>query len=356
MINTPWNGNTPQNISTKSKNKQLHYVEALEDYLPSSNDTTFSKTGQDTYISLETQSNAFSWHFRWLKNWISKTPPPWEKLAVISWICLFGNNTLTWLNETWDQVILTDPRKLPSKWQLIDILGNPNLSPYDIDYLCRIPKGVLEWMNPEMINSVSFHIPRVEYYLYYLDSPLLWPDLLNKYIEKIDLQSNYVSKAIKKRVPKSLQEKTQTIEPLAEIWAYIKQELAQSKKPSVQELSEKITDPFLKQYFQMNPPSSLKDIVNASYIAAYIQNMEQWFWLALENTNEMKILIQTDEAIKSLWCEVPWMIAWYIPSHSTFQEDEFNYFADIKSSVNLTKSIIWSYLKTTLTSNPTHEA
>ena len=171
-------------------------------------------------------------------------------------------------------------------------------------------------------------------------------------MSEIDQQYQYTTNAIKKRFDIETQNKVGVIELLEKLWTYIKEQVSQWSRPNLDDLLENLQNTFLQSYLEISPPRSMKDIVNASYIAAYIQNMEKWYGLAIENSEEMQILINTDKAIKWLCIDSPWMTAAYLTSNISYQEGEHNYFADVKNSIPLIKKTISSYMIDVLDTNP----
>jgi hypothetical protein len=255
-----------------------------------------------------------------------------EVQDVISGVCLFGASSVTVSAENGRKYHLVDPDEMETiDSPITEIEEKNDRHPYEIEAASRLT-GFLNFVNTKELN-VSFHVPRLEYWLYGLqlyEKGLMSNKLLQQWFSTVNKRSERMKDLLRENLPSNAKA-PDFIEPLSGIEHMLQKDMEEGESPlrrmvehlySKDEIWRKILDTSdtlalrekadaqrrrEKELPEKRPKYKLKSELNAfdltclSYVVAYAKKLDvsKGLLLALENPEEVKILEQAKQLIRT---------------------------------------------------------
>jgi len=284
---------------------------------------------------------------------------------VISGICLFGVSAVTAEADDGTMVYLANSngsfKNISTKFTKLHV--NRSVHPYEMETVLRLTSFLEAAMSHKDLR-ITFHIPRLEYWLYALplyEQGLIDKDLLQQWFSEVDQRARKMQNFLTKVAPNNAT--VAFVSPLSTIEGILSKGITRGEKNFTQRLLDQLaTDSYWQELFETSDSIAKKqqetrgkglqfkslaeystnDINYLSYVTAYAQTLDKsddGLLLAVENPEEVRILEQGTQLIRSKDDQKA-ILALYV--HPNFFVSEGNaiagrhelfFFTDEKSSV-----------------------
>lgn len=224
-------------------------------------------------------------------------------LNLVSGICLFGTSGASVIDKDGNKFSLTDPTEVDAiKSQVVKLDVHKNLHPYEVDSMLRLT-SFLGSFNPALQTELSFHFPRLEYWLYGLtlyEKGLMASKTLLEWFNEVNQRSVAMEAMVRKRVPGNIH--MGVISPLTGIEQLILEGVRAGKRG----IKDKIVSDLYKDdawsFLLGNRFTANVDLLQLnyqSYVYAYLEGLHKGNGLvvAVENPEETNIIENTKIAM-----------------------------------------------------------
>jgi hypothetical protein len=225
-------------------------------------------------------------------------------LNIVSGICLFGTSGASVIDKDGNKFSLTDPTEVDAiQTTIAKVEIHKGLHPYEADSILRLT-SFLGSLNSSIPAELSFHIPRLEYWLYGLslyEKGLMASDTLLNWFNEVNQRSIPMETMVRKRMPANV--RMNVVSPLEYVENLIV-EAVRSGTHGIQGNIIKILEASNSLWQSMLAVSSqaqtdLLELNYQSYVHAYLDVLRRGngLMVAVENPEEANILENAKKAI-----------------------------------------------------------
>lgn len=218
-----------------------------------------------------------------------------ERLQVVTGVCLFSTSGVSGITEDGNSHLFADPDFISGVNSPIrEIQVDPWVHPYELDTILRTTNFISGMLSHQKVD-ISFHVPRLEYYLYGIllhSRGLMSYGLLQNWFDRVDGRAQRVERLFRKRLPNLC---VSIASPLGSAEDYLRNSEGYSLTEMVEQLSE--ADQLWEVLLEGNPPGDFDDLGFLSYTYPYLEKAKRGGFVAVENPDEERIFRETKKNI-----------------------------------------------------------